>query len=79
MNDQPTNVLKTGDSWYEAPGCHHRVSDNPSKTEALVLLATFVIDTEELEKGGEKALIQIDEEYQEGFLKKFKEAQQEGI
>jgi hypothetical protein len=33
-------------SWFEAPGCHHRISDNASKTEAATLIATMVTDTE---------------------------------
>ena len=63
MNDGPTRVMKEGDSWYEAPGCHHRVSDNVSKEEELVLVATFVIERAVLEREGEGALVQIDEEY----------------
>ena len=63
MNDLPTRVMKTGDTWYEAPGCHHKVSDNVSKTEGAVIIATFVIDSEAYEKGGMGALVQIDEEY----------------
>lgn len=67
MNDQPTKVLKQGDSWYESPGCHHKVSDNASKTRELVLLATFIIDAEVLKREGEAVLMQIDEEYKAGF------------
>jgi len=72
MNDQPTKVIKEGGSWYEAPGCHHRVSNNASSTEELVLLATFVLDTEVLEREGPAALLQIDEEYREDFEAKVK-------
>lgn len=77
MNDGPTTVVKAGDAWYEAPGCHHRVSDNASKTEKLVLIATFVIDTEVLEKEGPAALVQIDEEYRKGFEEAVKKQQEE--
>lgn len=77
MNDQPTTVVKAGDSWFEAPGCHHKVSDNASKTEKLVLIATFVIDTDVLEKEGQAALVQIDEEYREGFGEALKKQQQQ--
>lgn len=76
MNDQPTTVVKTGDSWYEAPGCHHKVSDNASKTEKLVLVATFILDTEVLQKEGPAALVQIDEEYRAGFEEAMKKAQE---
>lgn len=65
MNDEPTRVLKQGDTWYEAPGCHHRVSDNHSATEPMTLLATFVVDTHVVEDGGPGALVQIDEEFKD--------------
>jgi quercetin dioxygenase-like cupin family protein len=65
MNDEPVKVLKQGDTWYEAPGCHHKVSDNYSQTEPMTLLATFVVDTKVLLEGGLAALVQIDEEYQD--------------
>ena len=63
MNNDPMKVIGTGGSWYEAPGCHHRISDNASKTEPATLLATMVLDDEEFERDGMAALIQIDEEY----------------
>lgn len=63
MNNDPMKVIRTKGSWYEAPGCHHRISDNASKTEPATLLATMVLDTEEFERDGMAALIQIDEEY----------------
>lgn len=63
MNDGPTKVFEKGGTWFEAPGCHHKVSDNYSATEEAKLLATFVIDSEVVEKGGVEALVEIDEEY----------------
>ncbi|KAL5362642.1 RmlC-like cupin domain-containing protein [Aspergillus floccosus] len=63
MNDDPMKVIEAGGTWYEAPGCHHRISDNASKTEPAVLLATLVVDTDALERDGMDALLQIDEEY----------------
>ncbi|KAJ5949822.1 RmlC-like cupin domain-containing protein [Penicillium verhagenii] len=63
MNDSPMKVINTGGTWYEAPGCHHRISDNASKTESAVLIATMILDTDVLERDGMDALIQIDEEY----------------
>lgn len=65
MNDEPVRVIETGGTWYEAPGCHHKVSDNYSATEPAKLLATFVVDTEVLEKGGPGALVELDEEYKD--------------
>ncbi|EYE92027.1 cupin domain-containing protein [Aspergillus ruber CBS 135680] len=63
MNDDPMRVIETGGSWYEAPGCHHRISDNASKTEPATLFASMILDTEVYERDGMAALIQIDEEY----------------
>ncbi|RFU27199.1 hypothetical protein B7463_g9152, partial [Scytalidium lignicola] len=67
MNDGEPTVFKKGESWYEAPGCHHRISDNNSKAEPATLLATFVIKTEILEKEGMEVLVQIDPEYAEDY------------
>jgi quercetin dioxygenase-like cupin family protein len=65
MNDGPTQVFEQGGSWFEAPGCHHRVSDNYSATEGAKLLATLIVDTEVVEKGGIAALVEYDEEYKD--------------
>lgn len=65
MNDEPTQVISAGGTWYEAPGCHHRISDNHSKTEQAKLLATFIVDTQVLEEQGMGALLQVDEEYKD--------------
>ena len=64
MNDEPAHVVQTGGSWYEAPGCHHRVSDNRSAERPARLLAVFVVDTVVL-GGGLDALVEIDEEYRD--------------
>ncbi|KAL5093686.1 hypothetical protein Trisim1_010416 [Trichoderma cf. simile WF8] len=63
MNDGPTEVFQEGESWFEAPGCHHKVSDNHSLTDSATLFATLVVDTEVVEKGGVAALVEYDEEY----------------
>lgn len=63
MNSDPMKVINATETWYEAPGCHHRISDNASKTEPAVVFASMVLDTEDLERDGMGALIQIDEEY----------------
>ena len=63
MNDEPLQVKHAGSSWYEAPGCHHRVSANYSNTEPATLMAVFVVDTEVITRGGLGALTVIDEEY----------------
>lgn len=65
MNDSPVKVINKGETWYEAPGCHHKISDNYSETETATLLATFVVDTKVVEEGGYGALVQVDEEYRD--------------
>lgn len=70
MNDDPMTIKKAGESFYEAPGCRHRISDNASNTEEAVIIATLVLDTEIMDKlieeaGGPGGLVIIDEEYRE--------------
>lgn len=68
MNDSPTKKMETFESWYEAPGCHHRTSANASDTEPLVLLATFVLETKVFLEGGPGVLVQVDEEYKDVIM-----------
>ena len=49
VNDEPEHVYKTGESWTEMPGDHHKVSANASSTKPARLLAIFVVDTTEQE------------------------------
>jgi quercetin dioxygenase-like cupin family protein len=49
VNDDPARVYKTGETWTEQPGDHHKVSANASTTEPAKLLAIFVLDTSETE------------------------------
>jgi quercetin dioxygenase-like cupin family protein len=65
MNDSPTQVLEKGESWFEMPGCHHKISMNASDTEELVLLATFVVESKVVEEGGMAALVVVDQEYKD--------------
>ena len=65
MNDDPTTVVETGGTWYEAPGCHHKICANASETEPAMLFATFVVDTSVINEGGYRALIVVDEEYRD--------------
>ena len=44
VNDEPVKVYHAGENWFEAPGSHHRVSENASATEPARLLAIFVVD-----------------------------------
>ncbi len=47
VDDQAATVYHAGESWFEAPGAHHRVSENASATEPAKLLAIFVLDTDD--------------------------------
>ena len=44
VDDEKPRVYRAGESWYEAPGAHHRVSRNASKTKPAKLLVIFVMD-----------------------------------
>ena len=45
VNDGPVRVFHAGESWTEAPGAYHRVSENASATEPASLLAIFIVDS----------------------------------
>lgn len=47
VNDEPVRVYRAGETWFESPGSHHRVSENASDTEPARLLAVFIIDAAE--------------------------------
>lgn len=47
INDGPEKVFHAGESWTEAPGVHHLVSENASDTEPAKLLAIFIADTKD--------------------------------
>ena len=47
VDDEKPRVYRAGESWYEAPGAHHRVSRNASDTQPAKLLAIFVLDPDE--------------------------------
>jgi quercetin dioxygenase-like cupin family protein len=49
VNDAAERVYKTGESWTEEPGDHHKVSANASATKPARLLAIFVVDTADKE------------------------------
>ena len=44
VDDAPARVYRPGESWFESPGAHHRVSANASDTEPARLLAVFIVD-----------------------------------
>ncbi|ORJ62267.1 cupin domain-containing protein [Mycobacterium simiae] len=45
LEGEPARVYHAGETWSEAPGAHHTVSENASVTEPAELLAVFLIDT----------------------------------
>jgi quercetin dioxygenase-like cupin family protein len=47
VDDEPVKIYRAGESWFEQPGAHHKVSENASTTEPAQLLAIFVVDSDE--------------------------------
>ncbi|MEU7632922.1 cupin domain-containing protein [Nocardia sp. NPDC049220] len=45
VEGEPARVYHAGETWSEAPGAHHAVSENASTTEPAELLAVFLLDT----------------------------------
>jgi quercetin dioxygenase-like cupin family protein len=45
VEGEPERVYHVGETWSEAPGAHHTVSENASATEPAELLAVFLVDT----------------------------------
>jgi quercetin dioxygenase-like cupin family protein len=44
IGSESPKVYQAGDSFYEEPGAHHRVSENVSKSQPASLLAVFIFD-----------------------------------
>jgi quercetin dioxygenase-like cupin family protein len=47
VDDDKARVYRPGESWYEAPGAHHRVTRNNSKDKPAKLLVVFIADPDE--------------------------------
>jgi len=45
IEGEPARIYHAGETWSEAPGAHHTVSENASTTEPAELLAVFLVDT----------------------------------
>ena len=45
LEGEPARIYHAGETWSEAPGAHHTVSENASATEPAELLAVFLLDT----------------------------------
>jgi quercetin dioxygenase-like cupin family protein len=44
VDGEPARVYRAGETWFESPGAHHRVSVNASDTEPARLLAVVIVD-----------------------------------
>lgn len=49
VDGEPAHVYRAGESWFENPGAHHRVSANASHTQPARLLAVFIVDAADRE------------------------------
>ena len=47
VDGEPAKVYHAGEGFYEAPGAHHRVSENASDRDPASLLAVFVVDSKD--------------------------------
>src|ERR1700733_9609101 len=45
VEGEPARIYHAGETWSEAPGAHHTISENASATEPAELLAVFLLDT----------------------------------
>lgn len=45
IEGESARVYHAGETWSEAPGAHHTISENASATERAELLAVFLLDT----------------------------------
>jgi quercetin dioxygenase-like cupin family protein len=45
LEGEPARIYHAGETWSEAPGAHHTISENASATEPAELLAVFLLDT----------------------------------
>jgi len=45
VEGESARVYHAGETWTEAPGAHHTISENASATERAELLAVFLLDT----------------------------------
>jgi quercetin dioxygenase-like cupin family protein len=47
VNNGEYKIFRAGESWAEAPGDHHIMSENASETEHAKLFATFIADNKD--------------------------------
>jgi len=49
VDSEPVRVYRAGETWFESPGAHHRVSENASDTKPARLLAVPIVDVADKE------------------------------
>lgn len=47
VDDGPVRTFGPGETWFQEPGAHHRVSANASNTNPARLLAVYIVDEAE--------------------------------
>ena len=45
VNDEPVTIYQTGESWFEQPGTHHKISENASDSQPARLLVAVIVET----------------------------------
>ncbi|KAL8909964.1 MAG: hypothetical protein Q9171_004730 [Xanthocarpia ochracea] len=71
MNDGEAVVRREGETFYEAPGCHHVKGENACETDGegkgkeTQFYAVFIVDDEYLERKGYSGLLVLDAEVEE--------------
>ncbi|KAL8923363.1 MAG: hypothetical protein Q9208_004633 [Pyrenodesmia sp. 3 TL-2023] len=65
MNDGEAVVRGEGETFYEAPGCHHVKGENACEGKETQFYAVFIVDDEYFEKEGYQGLLVLDAEMQE--------------
>ena len=67
MNCEEPIVRREGESFYEAPGCHHLRGENACEkaSEEAQFYAVFIVDDEYFEKEGYEGLLVLDAEVEE--------------
>ena len=61
MNCDEPEIARSGECWYEAPGCHHVRGENACKTETASFFAVLIVD-DDVVKDGYEGVVVIDEE-----------------
>ncbi|KAL6714363.1 hypothetical protein ACLMJK_007786 [Lecanora helva] len=64
MNDDEPFESSAGETFFEAPGCHHRRGENNTDQECQ-FFALFVIDEKTVLEGGPESLMQLDADQEE--------------